>query len=390
MTSFDPYDHALHTDPWPIYQQLRDKAPLYRNDELDFWALSRHADVAAAFRDTDLFSSSHGPTLEQWSPNAHKYASFVAMDPPRHTQMRALVSAGFTPRRVREMEPTIRELAAAHLDTALAGGPTFDFIDFASKVPIDVISTMIGVPPADRPQLRTWSEQVIARGVGDTGIPQTMRQANNALAGYYTDLVITRRANPTDDLTSALIAAEVDGARLQVHDIVPVLMLLGIAGNETTTKLLGNAWCAAWRNPKQRDAAWNGNITGWVEETLRYNSPGQMAARLLTADINLHDLTVPAGSRMLLLIGSANRDPRVFAHPDRFDIGRDTTAAIPFIVGPHFCLGASLARMEARIILEELVRRLTPEFHIDMAAATRAHNPNVYGFATLPTTVTLR
>ncbi|MFC4588489.1 cytochrome P450 [Sphaerisporangium corydalis] len=391
MPRYDPFDHDLQSDPWPTYEWLREERPLYHAEDLGFHALSRHADVDAAYRDTALFSSSHGVTLEQWGPDAHRFSSFLAMDPPRHTGMRALVSAGFTPRRVREMEPVVRRLAVRHLDAALAGGGTFDLIgDYAAKVPVDVISTMIGVPAADRPRIRTWSERLLERPDGVRGVPGSMREANRALAGYYADLVRERRREPADDLASALIHAEAGGAALTDRDIVPVLMLLGVAGNETTAKLVGNAWHAAWRDPGQREAAWDGGVAGWVEETLRWDGPGQMSARLLTADTVFHGVTVPAGSRVLLLVGAANRDPRVFADPGRFDIGRDTGDAVPFAVGPHFCLGAGLARLEARVMLEELTARVRPGYEIDLRAARRAYNPNVHGFATLPTTVGLR
>ncbi|MFC4535798.1 cytochrome P450 [Sphaerisporangium dianthi] len=391
MLQFDPFDHALHADPWPVYERLREEAPLYRNDELDFWALSRHADVSAAFRDSGRFSSAYGATLELWGPDAHQTGSFVAMDPPRHTQVRALVSAAFTPRRVAAMEPAIRKLARHHLDAALSEGGTFDLVaDYSTKVPVDVISAMLGVPEHDRDRLRDWSERILAREEGVRGASQAMTEAGAALAGYYAELVASRRREPAGDLTTALIGAEIDGVRLADHDIVPVLILLGVAGNETTTKLVGNAWHAAWRHPGQRAAAWAGNIPGWIEETLRYDGPGQMSVRRVSADTVLHGATVPAGSRMLLLTGAANRDPRVFPDAGRFDIARDTADAIPFAVGRHFCLGAGLARLEARIMLEELVAAVREDYEVDAGRAVRAHNPNVRGFASLPTSVVAR
>ncbi len=392
---FSPYDYEIHEDPYPTYARLRDEAPLFHNPEVGFWALSRHADVIDAFRDSARFSSALGVSLEPsaYGPDAHRTSSFIAMDPPMHGRMRGLVARAFTPRRVEKLEPDIRALARSHLDRALADGPGMDLIaDLAGKLPMDVISELIGVPAADRDELRRLADLVLHREEGNIDVPVAGMEASLSLVGYYADMVAERRRQPADDLTSALIAAELDGRRLSDDDLIAFLFLMVVAGNETTTKLLGHAWYWAWRNPGERAKAFTdpARIPDWVEETLRYDTSSQFIVRTATEDIALHGGVVPAGDRVLLMLGSANRDPRAFPDPDRFDLDRAHDVQLAsFGVGRHFCLGASLARLEARVALEELVARVA-DYDIDEAGAQRVHSANVRGFATLPTTVTLR
>ena len=390
---YDPYAYEIHEDPYPTYARMRDEAPVYRNDERDFWALSRHADVMAAFRDTDRFSNSHGVSIDPAAsgPHAHKTMSFLAMDPPDHGRMRGLVSRGFTPRRVMDMEDRIRTLTVAHLDECLERG-SFDFVaDLAGKLPMDVISEMLGVPVADRVRLRTASDLLVHREEGVTDVPQAGVEAAFELAVYYADLIAERRANPQDDLVSALCQVETDGDRLSDDEITAFLFLMVVAGNETTTKLLAHAWYWGWANPDERAKSFDdpSRIPDWAEEPLRYDTSSQMLARVTTTDVTLHGTTIPAGDRVLLLAGSANRDARHFPDPDRYDLDRDTSGIASFGVGRHFCLGASLARLEARVVLEELVKRVS-SYDIDADGARRVHSVNVRGFETLPTTVVVR
>lgn len=394
--SYSPYDYDAHDDPYPTYVRLRDEAPLYRNDDLGFWALSRHADVAWAFRDSTRLSSGEGVTLDPSGsgPNAWRSQSFLAMDPPRHGRMRGLVSRGFTPRRVQELEPRIRELARGHLEAALARGPSLDFVaDFAARLPMDVISELIGVDPADRDEVRRLADLVVHREPGIDDVPPAGIDAAFQLVGYYADLLDARRRRPSDDLVSALVAIEVDGDRLTDDELLGFLFLLVVAGNETTTKLLGNAWWWGSRFPEEgsRPFADPALVGPWVEETLRFDTSTQALARTAAVDIEVHDGTIPAGDRVLLLIGSANRDPRAFADPDRYDLSRrhGDLPLLSFGVGRHFCLGASLARLEARVALEEVVAAIDG-YEIDEAGAVRVHSANVRGFASLPSTVTRR
>ena len=393
---YSPYLYAIHDDPYPTYARLRDEAPVYRNADAGFWALSRHADVVDAFRDNERFSSAHGVSLDPAAsgPHAHRTMSFLAMDPPMHGRMRGLVSRGFTPRRVSELEPRIRELARAHVEAALADD-SFDFVgDVAGKLPMDVISELIGVPVADRDEVRRLSDLLVHREEGVDDVPPAGVEAAFSLIAYYADMLTERRARPTTDLTSALLAAEVDGDRLTDDEIMGFLFLMVVAGNETTTKLLGNAWYWAWRNPDERAKPFAdpARIPAWVEETLRYDTSTQMLARTTTTDVHRHGEVIPVGARVVLVVGSANRDERVFDSPDRFDLDRpdsERQQIASFGFGRHFCLGASLARLEARVCLEELVARVA-SYEVDVDAARRVHSVNVRGFAALPTTVTRR
>jgi len=390
---YSPFDYAVHEDPYPFYARLRDEAPLYRNDELGFWALSRHADVSAAFRDHATFSNSHGVSLEPsaWGPQAHRTMSFLALDPPRHTRMRALVSKGFTPRRVKEMADGIRALARRHLEPAL-DEREFDFVaDFAGLLPMDVVSEMMGVPEADRAEVRRLADLVVHREEGLNDVPPAGMDAALTLVGYYQDMVAERRRRPSGDLTSALLDAEIDGDRLDDTEIIAFLFLMVVAGNETTTKLLANALYWGSLNPEQAAKPFGdpARVDDWVEETLRYDTSSQMLARLVARDVELHGRRVPAGDRMLLLVGSANRDPRVFPDADVYDLDRDTSQLVSFGGGRHFCLGANLARLEARIALGELVRRVA-SYEVDHERAERVHSVNVRGFAALPVRVEVR
>jgi cytochrome P450 len=390
---YSPYDYEIHEDPYPTYARLRSEAPLYRNDEFDFWALSRHADVLGAFRDPTHLSNRNGVSLDPaaYGPHAHKSMSFLAMDPPRHTRMRSLVSKAFTPRRVAELEPDIRALAVRYLDAAVETG-TFDMVgDVAGKLPMDVISQMIGVPEADRAEVRRLADLLVHREEGVFDVPQEGMEAALVLAGYFSDMVLERRRARRDDLTSGLLDVEVDGDRLSDDEIIAFLFLIVVAGNETTTKLLANAWYWAWRFPDQKAKALAEarRAPQWVEETLRYDTSSQMLVRVTAGDVELLDTVIGDGERVLLLVGSANRDPDVFEDPDRYDLDRDTTGLISFGGGRHFCLGAPLARLEARVMLEELVARVA-DYDIDATGARRVHSINVRGFASLPTTVTPR
>ena len=391
--TYNPYEYDMHEDPYPTYARLRAEAPVYRSDEFDFWALSRHEDVLAAFRNVDSFSNAFGVSLDPsaFGPEAHRTMSFLALDPPKHTRMRSLVGKGFTPTKVNAMEERIREITLQHLEPALERG-TFDFIeDFAGKVPMDVISELMGVPVADRAELRRLADLVLHRDDGVYDVPPEGMAAALDLVVYYQAMVDDRRKARTDDLTSALLDAEIDGDRLTDEEIVAFLFLMVVAGNETTTKLLGNAWYWGWRNPDEmaKPFADASRVPDWVEETLRYDTSSQMLLRVLRHPIELHGTTIAEGQRVLLLVGSANRDESIFPDPERYDLDRDTTKLVSFGSGRHFCMGAPLARMEARIALSELVARVD-SYDVDAAGIQRVHSINVRGLAALPTTVVMR
>jgi cytochrome P450 len=391
---FNPYDYQFHDDPYPIYLRLRDEAPLYHNDELNFWALSRHKDVLAGFRDNIRLSNANGVSLDPaaFGPEAHRVMSILALDHPRHLRLRTLISKGFTPRRIRELEPRVAELSNQHLDSAIAN-KEFDFIaEFAGKLPMDVISELVGVPEADRAEVRKLADDVMHREEGVTDVPPSAVQASASLMMYYIDLIKQYRANPAENLTTALLAAEVDGDRLADDEILAFMFLLVIAGNETTTKLLSNAVYWAWRYPDERAKPWGdpGLVPQWAEETLRFDTSSHILARTVTEDIPLYDRVVPAGDIMLLLPGSANRDERVFEAADEYRIGRNIgTSLLSFGSGVHFCLGAHLARLEARVALAQFVERVK-DYEIDENNAVRVHSSNVRGYLTLPISVEVK
>jgi cytochrome P450 len=397
----DPYDYDFHEDPYPYYKQLRDEAPLYRNEELKFWALSRHQDVLQGFRNSTTLSNKYGVSLDPASrgPHASKTMSFLAMDDPGHLRLRTLVSKGFTPRRIRELEPRVTEIAVKHLDAMLeqarssASGATVDFVDeFAGKLPMDVISELMGVPEADRFQVRAWADGVMHRDEGVTDVPPEAVEASINLIVYYQQMVAERRTKPTDDLTTALLEAEIDGDRLTDDEVLGFMFLMVIAGNETTTKLLANAAFWGHKNPDQLAPVYDDAelVPLWVEETLRYDTSSQILARTVAGDLTLYDTTIPDGDVLLLLPGSAHRDERVFDNPDDYVIGRDIGSKLmSFGSGAHFCLGAHLARMEARVALTELFKRIRG-YQVDEANAVRVHSSNVRGFAHLPVTVETR
>jgi cytochrome P450 len=392
----DPYDYDFHEDPYPYYKRLRDHAPLYRNEELKFWALSRHQDVLQGFRNSTTLSNRDGVSLDPVSrgPHASKTMSFLAMDDPAHLRLRTLVSKGFTPRRIRELEPRVTELAVQHLDAMLekaaSGSETVDYVaEFAGKLPMDVISELMGVPLADRNRIRAMADGVMHREDGVNDVPASAIEASINLIVYYQQMIAERRKKPTEDLTSALLAAEIDGDRLTDEEILGFMFLMVIAGNETTTKLLANAAFWGHKNPDQLAPVYAdlSRVPLWVEETLRYDTSSQILARTVSGELTLYDTTIPEGDVLLLLPGSGHRDERVFDNPDDYLIGREIgPRLLSFGSGAHFCLGAHLARMEARVALTELFKRIRG-YQVDVANAVRVHSSNVRGFAHLPITV---
>lgn len=396
---FDPYDHALQDDPYPTYARLRREDPFHHNVEHDFWVISRHADVHAAWRADSAYSNSMGVTLDAsaWNRHAHLVMSFLAMDPPRQTRLRRLVSKGFTPRRVSQMQPNISKITNLYLGKALAAGGTvsFDWIsEVAGKIPMDVISEMLGVPEADRDEVRRLADLLVMREDGLRDVPQAGIDASMQLFEYYREHVARRHREPTDDLTTALIAAEDEGDRMTDDEVIAFLFLMVVAGNETTTKLLGNALYNLTRHPEQRDRVFADAtlVNPWIEETLRYDASTQLLARYLVEDVTLHGRTAPAGSQVLFAVGAANHDEAVFTNPDDFDIHRpqeELAQLLSFGGGRHFCLGANLARLEARVILDELVRRVRT-VEVDHDSCERFYSANVRGFAHVPITVEVR
>ena len=389
--TYDPFSYEVQQDPYPIYAWMREYAPVYHNAERNFWAVSRHADVLSVLRDPAKFTNRNGISLEPslWGPQAYKNVFFLALDPPDHGVLRGLVSKAFTPRHVALREQRIRELTRRRLGPLLEHDH-FDFAaDFAAAVPNDVVCEMLGIPPEDWDTIRFDTDQLTKRENESDQRSEATLAAAFRLATYYVHLVAQMRRHPGDNLTSILTEADVNGGKLTDSEIVAFLFLLVSGGNESTGKLIGNAWFHGWRVPDVQRAGLGGRYDDWLNETLRYDSSSQMTSRTLTQDTMMHDVHVPAGSRMVVLPASGNRDHRVFTDPDRFDIDRDTRKMISFGAGPHHCLGGALATLEIRIVLEE-IGNLISEYEIDMPAAVRVHSAHQRGFTSLPCTVVRR
>lgn len=397
---FDPYAYGFHEDPYPTYTRLREQAPVYYNSEMDFWALAAHADVRNAFRDASNLSNAWGVSMDpsSYGPDAHKSMSFLAMDDPKHMRIRKLVSKGFTPRRVNDLAERITELTNQHWDRCLEAGE-FDYVaDFAGLLPMDVVSELLGVPEPDRAHLRQQSDLLLHREEGVLDIPEAAVYAYLELHKYYSELIADRRRHPGEDLVSALLAAEIDddetGTKTTLSDdeIVGFMVLMVVAGNETTTKLLANALYWGWRHPDELAKVLDDpqRASEWTEETLRFDNSTQMVLRRVASDVTYGDYTIVAGQRILLLVGSANRDESVFDDAAAYRIGRDCSQALmSFGLGTHFCLGAHLARLEANVGLAAVARSVA-DVDIDIDNAVRVHSVNVRGFAELPVRVSRR
>ncbi len=393
---FDHYDHTLQDDPYPTYARLRDEAPLFHNEEHDFWVMSRYADIHKAWRTDDVFSNRMGVTLDKsaWNEDAHLVMSFLGMDAPDQTRLRSLVSRGFTPKRVAGMKPRIEAISLEHLEAALAMGE-FDWItDYAAKFPMDVISELLGVPRSDRDEVRRLADLLVVREDGLRDVPQVGMAAAMEMFTYFADLLAARKAEPADDLVTTLLLADDESDRMTDGELTAFLFLMVVAGNETTTKLLGNAVSNIGKHPDQRAAVFAdpGLIEPWIEETLRYEASSQLLARQTLQDVTIDGTTCPAGAQLLLNVGSANHDHTVFTNAEEFDIHRDLSELakhIAFGGGRHFCLGASLARIEANTALQQLVQRVST-IEVDLDNAKRMYSANVRGYSSLPVKVTRR
>lgn len=387
----NPFSYAFHEDPYPTYRRLRDDAPVYRNETLDFWALSRYQDVVDASRDWATYSSAEGTTLERLDPRLGEYLPMmIFMDPPRQTRLRALVSKVFTPRRVAALEPFIRERTRRYLGPLAARGGGDFVAEFSALLPMDVIFTLLGVPSEERNRLRHLIDTALHREADSGTIPPSAVEAMAQQVRYWFSLVAERRRFPQDDLVSQLIAAEVptsDGTpeRLTDAEVAGFLNLLSAAGNETVTKLLAGGIVLFARHAGEyaKVRADPARIPDAVEEILRHTSPSQYQGRTLTRDATLHGRTMPRGARVLLLTGSANHDERAFPDPERFDVDRQQLVPLGFGYGVHSCLGAALARLESRVALEEFVEAF-PRFGIDETGLRRVHMSNVHGFSSVP------
>jgi cytochrome P450 len=390
-STYDPFSRQVQLDPYPFYAWMREHAPVYHNPERNFYAVSRYADVFDVLRDPVRFTNRNGISLEPslWGPQAYKNVFFLALDPPDHAVLRGLVAKDFTPRHVGLKEDRVRELTRRRLEPLLEN-EYFDFArDYAAAVPNDVVCEMLGIPEADWDLIRFDTDVLTQRAdESDERSPETLAAAFR-LATYYVRLVADIRRHPGDNLTSVLTQAEINGGRLSDSEIVAFLFLIVSGGNESTGKLIGNAWYHGWRVPEVQRTGLAGRFDDWMNETLRFDSSSQMTSRTTTEDVVMHGTSIPAGNRVVVLHASANRDHRVFTDPDRFDIDRDNRKMLSFGAGPHHCLGGALAKVEIRIVLEEIAARIS-SYEIDVANATRVRSAHQRGFSSLPCTAVRR
>jgi cytochrome P450 len=396
---FDPFSDAFFNDPYDLYRRLRDEAPVWYSQKYGFYALSRFADVLAAHRDWETFSSAHGIELFTLSKDPAEVASFrsiIMMDPPEHDRFRALVSRVFTPRAVTALEPMIRDIIGAYLDR-VGDATEFDAVtDFAAPFPVDVISRMLGVPENECQQIRHWIDASLRREQGQLGPSAENEEAIVSTGAYFYNLTVEKRAEPGEDMLSRLTQVTVDrgdGVETGLDDveITGFATLLGGAGAETVTKLVGNAFVLFSRNPDQwrKIAEDPEKIPRAVDELLRYWPPSQYQGRYAKKDREFDGGTIPAGHPVLLITGAATRDPRAFENADDFDVERQPGITIGFGHGVHSCLGAALARMESRIALEEITRRWR-DLEVDESGLRRVNMANVAGYANVPVRVTAR
>jgi len=391
---FDPFSDEYFNDPSEVYRRLRDEAPVYYSEKYGFYALSRFADVVAAHRDWQGFSSAHGIDLFTLAKNdpelVASYRSIIMMDPPEHDRLRALVSRVFTPRAIASLEPMIREVISSFLDP-LDDASEFDAVaDLAGPFPIEVISRMLGVPEGERQQIRHWIDISLRREPGQLEPSEENMQSIMQAGAYFYELVTTKRAHPDGDMLSRLTQVTVDRgdgteSGLDDAEIAGFASLLGGAGAETVTKLVGNAVVlfSEHRDQWQMVADDPATIPRAVDEILRYLPPSQYQGRFAVADRELEGGTIPAGHPVLLITGAATRDPREFERPDAFDITRPPSVAIGFGHGVHSCLGAALARMESRVAIEELTARWK-RLDVDTSGLRRVQMSNVAGYANVP------
>lgn len=381
---YDPFSYEQDEDPFPVYARMRNEAPAYYNPRLDFWALTRFDDVLAASVDSDTYSSLNGTSLEFMDTPKPDSGLIIFMDPPRHTRYRNLVSKAFTPRSMAQIEPKVVRIARAHL-SALEGRRQFDLVaDFTSRLPMDVISELLGIPESDRSEVQRKSNLMLHREPGNPLPTQEAISASGDLLTYITGLIGERRARPADDLLTRLTEVEVADeqgqlSRLDDSDIRMFFVLLATAGNETVVKLLAIALHELWKHPEQRriltsEPHWIANA---VEETLRFDPPSQYQGRVTTRDVAIHGAAIPKGAKVALLTGASGRDERKFANPDAYDVRREIDLHLGFGYGRHVCLGAHLARMESRIGLAEFLARY-PDYEV--TSTERIHSSNVRGF----------
>jgi cytochrome P450 len=385
---FDPYDVDINADPYPTYARLRENAPIYHNERHDFWALSRHEDVRNALTNWQTFSSTRSDILDIIKAGVELPSGVVLFeDPPVHTRHRGLMSRVFTPRRMAQLEDQVRHFCIRCLDP-LVGSGGFDIVaELAAIMPVRVIGMLLGIPEQDQVAVRDKTDANLRT---EPGKPMAVKEEEVANGEMFAEYIEWRAEHPSDDLMTQLLNAEFEDEKgetrkLTRQEVLTYTAVIAGAGNETTGRLIG--WLAKLlaEHPGQRREVVEDRslIPNVVDETLRFEPTGHATARYVTQDVEYYGTTVPAGSPILLLIGSANRDPRGYSDPDVYDIRRADIQHLTFGYGLHYCLGANLARLEGRVALDELLNRW-PEWDVDYDQIKLAPTSTVRGWERMP------
>jgi cytochrome P450 len=388
---YDPYDVDLYADPYPVLRRLREESPLYYNDRYDFYAVSRFADVERGLADRETYISGRGGILELIKANIPMPPGVLIFeDPPVHTVHRGLLSRVFTPRKVNALEPKVRRFCADSLDP-LVGTGRFDFVaDLGAPMPMRVIGMLLGIPEADQAAVRDHVDTSLRTAPGRPG---KYADSNFASGEVFAEYIEWRAEHPSDDLMTELLNAEFEDEtgtvrRLTREELLTCINVVAGAGSETTTKLIGWAGKVLGDHPDQRRqlVVDRSLVPNAIEELLRFEPPAPQICRYVARDVTVHDQVVPEGNVMMFIVASANRDDRRYPDGDTFDIHRAVGQHLTFGYGPHFCLGAALARLEARIALDEILTRF-PEWEVDGEHAKLVQTTTVRGWESLPTTV---
>ncbi len=389
---YDPFNPAVIADPYPFYARLRDQHPVYYNERMNFYVLSRYDDIFHALRKPHIFSSAQGltPAKDEISQLGIP-PTFIMMDPPDHTRLRRLITKAFTPDTVKELEPTVREFVIEHVEAMkqkARDGQDVDLIeDIASPLPTMVVANILGVPPEDREKFDPWSDAITSASADFALDLQQAIGAVQGLVSYFGGMCQARRAKPTGDMISKLTQAEIDGETLTDWDILGFCFVMIAGGNDTTTNLIGNSMKFLHDYPDQhremlRDPSL---IPNAIEELLRIESVVQGLSRTATEDIEYYGVTIPAGSKVHNVYASGNRDPRHWGDDaDQLNIHRKIDRHLSFAQGPHFCIGAHVARLMVRTFFEEMGSRIGESFEIDWARAERRHSAFTRGFTKIP------
>ncbi|MCU1450433.1 MAG: eryF [Acidimicrobiales bacterium] len=400
--AFNPFDPGFRVDPYPMYRRLLQEDPVHRTP-FGLLALSRYRDCAALLRDPRTSSDARNSTMYQAMMQGRDpeevfgelagMRPFLFMDAPDHTRLRGLVQKAFTPKTVENLRPRIQELVDELLAPALDRGSMEVIEDLAYPLPVRVISEMLGVPPEDHERFKEWSKELARALDPDFSLPMDVverrEKAASSFIAYFKDLIGKRRRAPRDDLLSALITAEDEGNKLSERELLSTLILLLVAGHETTVNLIGNGILALCRNPDQYERLRSDPtlVRTAVEEVLRFDPPVQFTARIALTDIDIDETTMAKGEQAILLLAAGNRDPEQFTDPHRFDVGRQDNRHLAFGLGAHFCLGAPLARVEGQVALETLSRRVG-EIGLGVEQPEYKENIVLRGLAALPVTLT--